>query len=91
MENYEGKNEGRKAKYEETGYTNVKLKDGQLAEFSPMLLHVFHQIFYAERHGSAHLNELDDQVPIEASLVALADTITDPRTVMVVRCHALIA
>ena len=56
-----------------------------------MLLDVFHQILYAKRKPSAHLNKLNDQVPIKASLVALADTITDPRTVMVVRCHALIA
>ena len=48
VKNYESENEGRKAKYEETGYTDVKLKDGQLAEFSPMLLHIFHQVFYAE-------------------------------------------
>ncbi len=55
-----------------------------------MLLHIFNKVFYAERNGRYHLNELQNQVDVKSLLVPLTDAVAYPRAMVIVSCHALV-
>lgn len=55
-----------------------------------MLFDVLNEVFNSKRYGCDHLWELNQEVIVKSGLIALADTITDPWTVMIMRCYTLI-
>ena len=46
---------------------------------------------HANHKSSEQLNKLALQEPKEVKAIALTDTVANPRTVMIVRCHAVVA
>ena len=90
MENYEGQDEPREAKCEKAGEADVNFQNCKLAKLAPMLLNILDQVLDAQTDGRDHLDELNAEVVIEARLVALANAVAYPGTVMVVCCDACI-
>ena len=90
MEDEECEDECCEAEREEDCEPDVEFEDCELAELSPVLLHVFHQVLYSKRDGSQHLHELHNKVVEKASFVALTDAVANPRAVMVVSGDALV-
>ena len=90
MEHNESKDKDREAYNHETGYPNIDLKEGHCSKLELMLLNVENQVLDSKGHCRQHLNQLEPQVVVEASLVSLTNAVANPWAVMVMSSHTLI-